>query len=94
VRRVVSHEAVAANRGRVALMRGPLVYCVEGADNGGSVAHITVADDTGLTAEPRPDLLGGVTVIRAAGAQPFAAIPYYAWANRGAGEMAVWMKRA
>jgi hypothetical protein len=94
VRRVICHEAAAANRGRVALMRGPLVYCVEGADNGGSVAHIAVADDTGLTAEPRPDLLGGVTVIRAAGAQPFTAIPYYAWANRGAGEMAVWAKRA
>lgn len=90
VRRVLCHEAVEANRGRVALMRGPLVYCVEGVDNGGSVSHIGLADDAPLTVEQRPELLNGVTVIRSGA---LTAIPYYAWSHRGAGEMAVWLRQ-
>jgi hypothetical protein len=90
VQRVLGHEQVAANRGRVALERGPLVYCVEGVDNG-RLADLHLPDDAALTAEHQPDLLGGVTVIRGEGERPFLAIPYYAWANRGAGEMAVWL---
>jgi len=90
IQRVVSHEQVAANRGRVALERGPLVYCVEGVDNG-RLADLHLPDDAALRAEHQPDLLGGVTVIRREGKRPFLAIPYYAWANRGAGEMAVWL---
>ncbi|MBI3959405.1 MAG: glycoside hydrolase family 127 protein [Chloroflexi bacterium] len=93
VRRVLCHEAVEGNRGRAALMRGPLIYCVEGVDNGGSVADLSLADDAPLTVEHRPELLNGVTVIRGEGAQPFTAIPYYAWSHRGAGEMAVWIER-
>jgi DUF1680 family protein len=89
MRRVGCHEAVEGNRGRVALMRGPLVYCVEGVDNGGSVADLGLADDAPLTVEHRPELLNGVTVIRGEG---ITAIPYYAWSHRGIGEMAVWMK--
>lgn len=90
VRRVLCHEAVEGNRGRVALMRGPLVYCVEGVDNGGSVADLTLADSAPLTVEHRPELLNGVTVIRGEG---ITAIPYYAWSHRGIGEMAVWVRR-
>jgi hypothetical protein len=90
VQRVLCHQQVAANRGRVALERGPLVYCVEGVDNG-RLADLLLPDDAALTAEHQPDLLGGVTVIRGEGKRPFLAIPYYAWANRGAGEMAVWL---
>lgn len=93
VRRVLCHEAVEENRGRVALMRGPLVYCVEGVDNGGSVGSLALADDTLLSAEHNPELLNGVTIIRAEGERPFTAIPYYAWGHRGAGEMAVWISR-
>jgi len=93
VRRVLCHDAVEGNRGRVALMRGPLVYCVEGVDNGGRVADLVLADDTALNAEHRAGLLNGVTVIRSEGAHPITAIPYYAWAHRGAGEMEVWIKR-
>jgi len=90
VRRVGCHEAVGGNRGRVALMRGPLVYCVEGVDNGGSVADIVLADDAPLTVEHRPELLNGVTVIHGEG---ITAVPYYGWSHRGIGEMAVWLKR-
>lgn len=92
VRRVGCHQAVASNRGRVALMRGPLVYCVEGVDNGGGVTQLSLPDATPLSTEHNPELLHGVTVIRGGGEQPLTAIPYYAWGHRGAGEMAVWIE--
>ena len=92
IRRVVSHKNVKDNEGRVALERGPLVYCVEGVDNGERVTHLTLPDQARLQTEYRPDLLNGVTVIRAD--QPsLVAIPYYAWAHRGDGEMAIWLPR-
>jgi DUF1680 family protein len=89
VRRVSSHENVLDNRGKVALQRGPVVYCFEGADNNGQVLDLTLADDSPLKTEFLPDLLGGVEVIEG----DAVAVPYYAWAHRGAGEMAVWIHR-
>ena len=91
VRRVVSHAGVAGNRGRVAVERGPLVYCAEGADNGGTALELTLPDAAVLTAEHDAGLLGGVTTIRGGG---ITLIPYYAWSHRGAGEMNVWLRRA
>jgi DUF1680 family protein len=106
VRRVVANEHVAADRGRVALQRGPLVYCAEWPDNpGGRVRNLMLPDDAKLTVEARPELLNGVCVIKGLAfaygydgqgkidkkEQVFAAIPYYAWANRGPGEMIVWL---
>jgi len=108
VRRVLCYEKVEANRGKVALQRGPIVYCAEWIDNNGSVFNLVLPDDRRLWAEYRENMLGGVTVIggrvRAAvsgGAgqamvqeeRGFTAIPYYAWGHRGAGEMAVWLAR-
>lgn len=99
IRRVVADERVAENRGKVALERGPLVYCAEGVDNGGSVLDLILPDAAALEARRRPDLLGGVTVIEGAAlsrdgkARTLTAIPYYAWSNRGPGEMAVWLPR-
>jgi DUF1680 family protein len=106
VRRVVAHDAVEADRGRVAVERGPLVYCAEWTDNGGRVANLVLPDGAALAAEPRPDLLGGVVVITGEAEAvsekagrivvektPVTLIPYYAWANRGKGEMAVWLAR-
>ncbi len=90
VRRVIAHPAVAADAGRVALQRGPLVFCLEGADNDGRVLDLALPDAAPLGAEFRPDLLNGVVVIAG---RNFIAVPYYAWANRGAGEMAVWLLR-
>jgi len=87
VRQVVANEQVEADRGRVAIERGPLVYCAEGIDNDGSARNRTVAAGQAFTTEFRRDLLGGVTVLRAGNLM---LIPYYAWSNRGAGEMAVW----
>jgi DUF1680 family protein len=106
VRRVVANEAVMANKGRVALQRGPIVYCAEWPDNpNGQVRNLMLADSAKLTAEFKPDLLNGVTVIKSKAValaydeqgkamkheQDFMAIPYYAWANRGRGQMMVWI---
>lgn len=106
VRRVMAHEAVAADRGRVALQRGALVYCLEWPDVAdGRVSDLYLPDDAPLAADFRPGLLGGVTVISGSGQRvrmegeaktaaeekSFLAIPYYAWAHRGRGEMAVWI---
>jgi DUF1680 family protein len=108
VRRVASHEKVEANAGRVALERGPVVYCAEATDNGGQVFNLVLPDDAPLEARHRGDLLGGLSVIegRALALSPaedgrsvvtreqdFVAVPYYAWAHRGEGEMAVWLPR-
>jgi DUF1680 family protein len=116
VRRVLAHDKVEADRGRVALMRGPLVYCIEWPDvPGGQVKNLILPDDSTLGTEFRNDLLGGVQVVtgvarrrrEAAEAQrdgsvkqipvieelEFTAIPYFAWAHRGPGEMAVWLPR-
>jgi len=109
VRRVVANEQVEADRGRVALQRGPVVYCAEWPDNAsGQVRNLVIADSARLTAQFRPDLLGGVAAIKGRSValsfdaqgkvikneQDFTAIPYYAWANRGQGEMAVWIARS
>lgn len=95
-RRVAAHPKVKADAGRLALQRGPLVYAVEGVDHGGSLAGLRL-DPTGeVAAQWRPDLLGGVVTL-VAPAQPagptgrLLAVPYFAWANRGPGEMAVWL---
>lgn len=97
VRRVVARPEVEAARGRVALTRGPLVYCFEAADNGGRVLDRAIPD--GMVFEPRkkPGFLGGVTVLvgrDSSGKEVLTAVPYYAWAHRGPGEMAVWLTRS
>jgi DUF1680 family protein len=102
VRRVYAHPQVKDDAGRVALARGPVVYCFEGADNGKALASLSLPPDAPLAAEHKADLLGGVTVIkakallRAADGQPPAsadlvAVPYYAWDHREPGPMMVWM---
>jgi len=108
IHRVLSHDRVQSNIGRVALQRGPVVYCAEFVDNQGRVHNLFLPDSVELTSEHRDDLLGGVTVIKGTvpavypaedGSQsevrdqPFIAIPYYSWAHRGSGEMAVWLPR-
>ena len=67
VRRVVADDRVADDRGKVALERGPLVYCAEGIDNDASVLDLAVPDSARFEIEERPSLLGGVTVLRRRG---------------------------
>lgn len=106
MRKITSHEKVEDNIGKVALQRGPLVYCAEWPDNLGLAGNLIMNENTTLTSEFNPALLNGVTVLKAevlavhvdptsgtvaTKAQPFTAIPYFAWAHRGKGEMVIWM---
>ena len=98
IRRAYARQEVEADRGRVALMRGPILYCLEEVDNPGSSAlNLALPKDASLVARHRDDLLGSVTVLRgrglADGKAPvdITAVPYYAWQNRGVGEMTVWI---
>jgi uncharacterized protein len=110
VRRVVANQSIADDVNKVALQRGPLVYCVEWPDvKDGHVVNLVLPDDAPVTAEFRSDLLNGVETLKSEGwtlryadahgklekaKTGIVAIPYYAWANRGRGEMAVWLARS
>jgi DUF1680 family protein len=106
VRRVIANTNVAADVGRVAIQRGPIVYTAEWPDNvGGKVRNLMLPDNQPLSAEYKPALLRGVEVItgkavalskKADGSmertpENLTLIPYYAWANRGRGQMMVWI---
>lgn len=109
VRRVVAHENVEDDRGKVALERGPIVFCLEGADNSaGHVVNLVIPDSAQIKSEFRADLLNGVQVLKGTarsvrrtlertravdGPRDFVAIPYYAWAHRGLHQMTVWPAR-
>jgi len=103
VKRINANKNLKDDIGKVALQRGPLVYCAEWPDNNGKTSNIIVPAGTQFTNEFKPDLLNGVMVLKAAVPvvivnnnnistvkQSFTAIPYYSWANRGKGEMMIW----
>ncbi len=103
VRRVVANKNVKDDIGKVSLQRGPLMYCAEWPDNNGKTSNIIMPKDAQFSTEFRSDLLHGVTVIKSETPavvvsgntvstvkQSFTAIPYYAWAHRGKGEMELW----
>jgi DUF1680 family protein len=105
VRKVVANNKLVEDQGKVALQRGPIMYCAEWVDNDGRAANIILPDNTNFTSSFKPDVLNGVEEITAqvpaiivdsvnnsvkTVQQNFTAIPYYAWANRGKGEMMVW----
>ena len=64
VRRIQAHPFVASNAGRVALQRGPMMYCLEEMDNEVGVHHLSLPRHAQIAAEYRPNLLGGVTVLK------------------------------
>jgi DUF1680 family protein len=115
VRLVEAHPLVEECRGEVAVMRGPVVYCLESPDlpEGVKLAQIALPADIELKPRHDPKLLGGITVlegqaiVRAVSDALYRAakperrkraklrlVPYYAWANRGISEMAVWLPLA
>jgi DUF1680 family protein len=104
VERVHADPRVKADVGRVALQRGPVVYCLEGVDNGGRVRNLCLPKEAKLSAKYDKNLLGGVVVVKGEGlavSRPkeeiemkkiaFRAVPYFAWDNRKAGQMIVWL---
>lgn len=113
VERIQANPKVRMNAGKVALQRGPLVYCLEEVDNGPCLTDICLPKDAAFSTYHDENLLGGVTVIQAEACRSGAdwddalyqpaqdtcrpvtlkAIPYYAWNNRGRGEMLVWIRQ-
>ncbi|HEY8396868.1 MAG TPA: beta-L-arabinofuranosidase domain-containing protein, partial [Flavihumibacter sp.] len=106
VRRIGSHANLLQNKDRVALQYGPMVYCVEAADNNNSAMNFVVPADAQFKVQYEAGKLGGVNTIEfdanvvepsADGKQvvtvrkPIKAVPYFSWNNRGQGEMQVWL---
>ena len=101
-RRVKAHPNVTADKGLVALMRGPLVYAVETTGSEFLAGDVFLPPEAPLTADFRSELLGGVGVLKAGfqarfKAEPQAravnleAIPYFCYGNRGKSDLRVWL---
>ncbi len=108
VRRVAGHANIVATKNRVALERGPVVYCLEGIDNDGSVFDAVIPENAVVKAEMRKDPQGGTVVLTVTDAQRaervaedkittkpanLTMIPYHLWNNRGNSPMQVWVAR-
>ena len=108
VNRIVARSEVKQDDGRVALQRGPIVYCVEGADNRGKAWDLILPDKATFKTTYQKDLLAGIVTIQFQApsiivdqdgqsvrteVRTITAIPYYAWCNRGQNPMQVWLPR-
>lgn len=114
VRRVQANPELRENAGKVAIQRGPVVYCLEETDNSGRLSDLVLAENPEFTAGYDGQVLGGVVVIRGRAYRSsdrqwngelygeldfdkvpveIKAVPYYAWNNRGEGEMTVWIRQ-
>ena len=114
---IKAHPKAEEIRNHVAIMRGPIVYCLEGVDlpEDVSMLEVYLPDETVLESKLDEDLLGGVVTISGAARRLYEEngspdlylqaghekeeqldirlVPYYAWNNRGIGEMTVWLPR-
>jgi DUF1680 family protein len=105
VQRVIANEKVKDDAGKIALQRGPIIYCAEWKDNNGRASTIVLPPNSSFNTTFKPQMLDGIEILESNAIsvvtdekenkvttvkQPFVAIPYYAWANRGKGEMTVW----
>nr|WP_320038884.1 glycoside hydrolase family 127 protein [uncultured Bacteroides sp.] len=105
VRTVKANQQVEADRGKISVERGPLVYCAEWPDNDFSIQSVIMNKKPVFTVEKKSDLLYGIDMIQTdaqalnyddkgkliAKDVKLNLIPYYAWAHRGSGDMAVWL---
>ncbi|GHH58516.1 glycoside hydrolase family 127 protein [[Pseudomonas] boreopolis] len=113
VRRIGAHPRLRQAAGKVALQRGPLVYCLEEADNGADLHQLALPADAALVPVAGDGVFAGMTLVEADGlrrepqgrealyrydpppararSQRLRFVPYFAWANRGEGEMRVWL---
>ncbi|MFA5588495.1 MAG: hypothetical protein WC987_06970, partial [Mariniphaga sp.] len=107
IRKIKAHPEIEDNKEKMALQLGPLVYCTEWADyEKTGIPNIYLDPKENLSFGFRPGKLGGLNTITGEasilkkGEGPdkgefypikFTAIPYYAWAHRGKGEMTVWI---
>ena len=101
VKKVVANKSLMEDQNKVALQRGPIIYCAEWKDNDGSVSNIMIPENSIFKAQYQENLLNGVTVLKTEVIRKdsldkgvkksiLTSIPYYSWANRGKGEMRVW----
>ncbi len=104
-RTVKANSKVEADRGKIAVERGPIVYCAEWPDNDFSVLSVFMNRKPEFKLQRKPELLYGINELTTQAQTlgydesgrlttkdvTLTLIPYYAWAHRGAGEMAVWL---
>ncbi|MDR1097796.1 MAG: glycoside hydrolase family 127 protein [Tannerella sp.] len=102
---VKAREQVEADRGRIAIERGPIVYCAEFPDNDFEIRSILLPSNPEIQVVDKPELLSGIKQLKTQTQSLFldrqgmlhtkngtlTLIPYYAWCHRGQGEMAVWL---
>lgn len=100
IRSVLSHPNLKDNSGKTVIERGPIVYCAESADNGGSVLDMVLSSDPALMPVFEKNLWNGIYTISGKAVRKrgmeiqntkIKLIPYYAWSHRGEGEMSVWL---
>jgi DUF1680 family protein len=105
VKEVIANKAVKVDSNKIALQRGPIMYCGEWKDNSGKVSNVIIPRNTAFRPAYKGDLLNGVMVLKAEVLKrdslygkvrkvEFTAIPYYSWANRGKGEMMIWFPQS
>ena len=95
IHQVIANKSVKDDQGKVAIERGPIVYCLEAIDNE-NIDKVDLSTTSVLRAEFNPNLLGGIGTISSTQSdveKRFTAIPYYTWNNRGIGKMKVWLPR-
>ncbi|MBN9380448.1 MAG: glycoside hydrolase family 127 protein [Chitinophagaceae bacterium] len=94
IHQVRADERVVADTGKIAIERGPIVFCFEAADNTMGLDSLTLQEGVRLSAEYHPGKLNGIVEIHGvSGGQAFTAIPYCVWDNRGMNKMKVWVTR-
>ena len=107
VRTIVADERIKDDIGKIAVQRGPVIFCAEWPDNNtGNIPDLVVDKNAGFSAEYNPSLLEGTVIIKATGSQTkktvdgkvetlgaeaVTLIPYALWNNRGPGQMMVWL---
>ncbi|MDD5185830.1 MAG: glycoside hydrolase family 127 protein [Paludibacter sp.] len=108
INRVTANEKVKADRGLVALERGPILFCLEDKDNSFDLTNLILPDKAGLKLTFNKDIFTGTYTIQGEGnliypsedklslqteKKTFTAIPYNVWDNRGGAVMRVWLPR-
>lgn len=106
IKKVKANPAVAEDAGKIAIERGPMLYCAEGPDNPGGEVLNLVLDEKQNFKLVQSDLLGGIYIIEGSAkrakkqlngeiklsdSEKLTLIPYHLWNNRGSGEMNVWL---
>ncbi len=112
---IEANPAVREDIGKLAVMRGPLVYCLEQTDNGENLHLVRLCAGASFEVREESELLDGIVTVSCEGKKVCSSnwedtlyrfakeetlediklrfIPYYTWANRGQGEMCVWVRR-